>query len=360
MSYFEGLKLTKKGEQLQAKINGNLSETLTFTKAKLGSGSITSNDEIRFLTDVKEEWGTANVASCKIQGDENNIVAIELQFSNAGLREDKIFREIGLYARGNEGDEILYAYANAGDKYDYIPLMKDSPHSFVIVIYFNITSGTKVDANIDLHSYITFQEFNEGMSKKVNKTDYASAEQYGIVKYGTEEGTVLEGNKFTQMMGKDYGGILNEPGLKTSGKAYWDNNTRKLYICKNNNSDISPNINNYIPFDNGSILERLENFSRFEEHLFNIPKLTFGRVTRIANLATLIIDSGQLFYNKNYEVVLNIPENFRPKSTIFFSASYRNTNKSTTFYISPNGDVTKSGVDDDQGAYYFTITYPIN
>ena len=265
MSYFEGLKLTKKGEQLQAKINGNLSETLTFTKAKLGSGSITSNDEIRFLTDIKEEWGTANIASCKIQGDENNIVAIELQFSNAGLREDKIFREIGLYARGNEGDEILYAYANAGDKYDYIPLMKDSPHSFVIVIYFNITSGTKVDANIDLHSYITFQEFNEGMSKKVNKTDYASAEQYGIVKYGTEEGTVLEGNKFTQMMGKDYGGILNEPGLKTSGKAYWDNNTRKLYICKNNNSDISPNINNYIPFDNGSILERLENLITIKE-----------------------------------------------------------------------------------------------
>ena len=272
MSYFEGLKLTKKGEQLQAKINGNLSETLTFTKAKLGSGSITSNDEIRFLTDVKEVWGTANVTSCKIQGDEKNIVAIELQFSNAELREDKIFREIGLYAQGNEGEEILYAYANAGDKYDYIPLMKDSPHAFIIVIYFNITSGSKVDAKIDLHSYVSLQEFNEGMNKKVNKTDYASAEQYGIVKYGTEEGTVLEGNKFTQMMGKDYGGILNEPGLKTSGKAYWDNNTRKLYICKNNNSDISPNINNYIPFDNGSILERLENLNTSKEEK---SKITF-------------------------------------------------------------------------------------
>lgn len=262
MSYFEGLKLTKKGEQLQAKINGNLSETLTFTKAKLGSGSITSADEIRFLTDVKEVWGTANVTSCKIQGDEKNIVAIELQFSNAELREDKIFREIGLYAQGNEGEEILYAYANAGDKYDYIPLMKDSPHSFIIVIYFNITSGSKVDAKIDLHSYVSLQEFNEGMNKKVNKTDYASAEQYGIVKYGAEEGTVLEGNKFTQMMGKDYGGILNIAGQKEAGKAYWDNNTKKLYICKNNNSDISPNVNNYIPFDNGSILERLENLNR--------------------------------------------------------------------------------------------------
>ena len=265
MSYFEGLKLTKKGEQLQAKINGNLSETLTFTKAKLGSGSITSNDEIRFLTDVKEVWGTANVTSCKIQGDEKNIVAIELQFSNAELREDKIFREIGLYAQGNEGEEILYAYANAGDKYDYIPLMKDSPHSFIIVIYFNITSGSKVDAKIDLHSYVSLQEFNEGMSKKVNKTDYASAEQYGIVKYGTQENTALEGNKFTQMIGKDHGGILNEPGTKEVGKTYFDKNTKKLYLCKNTNTDISANINNYIAMDSHSILERLENLFKVKQ-----------------------------------------------------------------------------------------------
>lgn len=273
MSYFEGLKLTKKGEQLQAKINGNLSETLTFTKAKLGSGSITSNDEIRFLTDVKEVWGTANVTSCKIQGDEKNIVAIELQFSNAELREDKIFREIGLYAQGNEGEEILYAYANAGDKYDYIPLMKDSPHSFIIVIYFNITSGSKVDAKIDLHSYVSLQEFNEGMNKKVNKTDYASAEQYGIVKYGAEEGTVLEGNKFTQMMGKDYGGILNEPGTKEVGKTYFDKNTKKLYLCKNTNTDISANINNYIAMDSHSILERLENLITNDSYSFKIGNL---------------------------------------------------------------------------------------
>uniref|UniRef100_UPI0028EBF37E hypothetical protein n=1 Tax=Fusobacterium pseudoperiodonticum TaxID=2663009 RepID=UPI0028EBF37E len=259
MSYFEGLKLTKKGEQLQAKINGNLSETLTFTKAKLGSGSITSNDEIRFLTDVKEVWGTANVTSCKIQGDEKNIVAIELQFSNAELREDKIFREIGLCAQGNEGEEILYAYANAGDKYDYIPLMKDSPHSFIIVIYFNITSGSKVDAKIDLHSYVSLQEFNEGMNKKVNKTDYASAEQYGIVKYGTQGNTALEGNKIEEITGKTYGGVLNEIGLKEAGKTYFDKNTKKLYLCKNNNTDISANINNYIAMDSHSILERLEN-----------------------------------------------------------------------------------------------------
>lgn len=329
MSYFEGLKLTKKGEQLQAKINGNLSETLTFTKAKLGSGSITSNDEIRFLTDVKEVWGTANVTSCKIQGDEKNIVAIELQFSNAELREDKIFREIGLYAQGNEGEEILYAYANAGDKYDYIPLMKDSPHSFIIVIYFNITSGSKVDAKIDLHSYVSLQEFNEEMNKKVNKTDYASAEQYGIVKYGAEEGTVLEGNKFTQMMGKDYGGILNETGLKTSGKAYWDNNTRKLYICKNNNSDISPNINNYIPFDNGSILERLENLIKvtiLRKTDVDQEFLKYFGLIQVIKIGKLVIFSGVInqglnnAINTSGTIIGNLP--YRPSEEIWVDPGF--------------------------------------
>ena len=66
------------------------------------------------------------------------------------------------------------------------------------------------------------------------------------------------------MTGKNYGGILNIAGQKEAGKAYWDNNTKKLYICKNNNSDISPNINNYIPFDNNSLFERLENLNSFD------------------------------------------------------------------------------------------------
>ena len=261
MSYFKALKLTKKGEQLQAKINGNLSETLVFTRAKIGSGTIASEDEIRFLTDIKEMWGTANVSSCKIEGEDNNRVALELQFSNATLTEDKIFREIGLFAKGNDNEEILYAYANAADKYDYIPLMKDSPHSFIIVISFIIASGTKIEANIDLNSYVSLKKFNEEMAKKANKTDRASTEEYGLTKYGTEEGTSLEGNKFTQMTGKDYGGILNEPGVKSAGKTYFDKNTKKLYLCKNNNTDISANVNNYIAMDSNSLLERLENLS---------------------------------------------------------------------------------------------------
>lgn len=302
MSYFKALKLTKKGEQLQAKINGNLSETLVFTRAKLGAGTITSEDEIRFLTDIKEMWGTANVSSCKIEGEDKNRVALELQFSNAELVEDKIFREIGLFAKGNDNEEILYAYANAADKYDYIPLMKDSPHSFIIVISFIIASGTKIEANIDLNSYISLKKFNEEMAKKANKTDRASTEEYGLTKYGTEEGTSLEGNKFAQMTGKDYGGILNIAGQKEAGKAYWDNNTKKLYICKNNNNDISPNVNNYVPFDSNSLLERLENLYTTKEEK---TKLSLAQINNVD--LNNIIEPG--FYTSSgwSNNIINIP-----------------------------------------------------
>ena len=279
MSYFKALKLTKKGEQLQAKVNGNLSETLVFTRAKLGAGTITSEDEIRFLTDIKEMWGTANVSSCKIEGEDKNRVALELQFSNAELVEDKIFREIGLFAKGNDNEERLYAYANAADKYDYIPLMKDSPHSFIIVISFIIASGTKIDANIDLNSYVSLKKFNEEMAKKANKTDRASTEEYGLTKYGTETGTALEGNKIEEITGKTYGGVLNEAGLKEAGKTYFDKNTKKLYLCKNNNTDISANVNNYIAMDSNSILERLENL------------ISFNSTDSIVKIGNLVIET---------------------------------------------------------------------
>ena len=114
-------------------------------------------------------------------------------------------------------------------------------------------------------SFLKLKKSNEGKEPVITTKETAFNKPFGV-----SEDTVLEGNKFTQMTGKDYGGILNIAGQKEAGKAYWDNNTKKLYICKNNNSDISPNVNNYIPFDNGSILERLENLSQIFENSGNV------------------------------------------------------------------------------------------
>lgn len=127
-------------------------------------------------------------------------------------------------------------------------------------------------------SFLKLKKSNEGKEPAIEDKQTAFNKAFGTV-----EDTVLEGNKFTQMTGKDYGGILNIAGQKEAGKAYWDNNTKKLYICKNNNSDISPNINNYIPFDNGSILERLENLFTTKEEK---TKLSLAQINNV-NLNTI-------------------------------------------------------------------------
>ena len=326
MSYFKGLKLTKKGEQLQAKINGNLSETLVFTRAEVGSGELTNDDELRFLTALKSSWGNAVISKCELQGEEQTRVAIELQFNNAELTEDKIFREIGLFARGNDGQEVLYAYSNAAEQYDYIPQMKDSPHTFIITIYFYITNGTKVDANIDLNSYISLKKFNEEMDKKANKTDRANENNYGLVKYGTEENTALEGDKINQIVGKDYGGVLNTPGEKYEGKVYYDRNTKKLFLCKRNNSDISANINNYIGLDNNSLLDRLENLYNVKTYSYhntedvNSDMYIHYNVLKIMNICILEIKFARV---ANRDVVMPataLPDEFRPKNVEYLSA----------------------------------------
>lgn len=62
--------------------------------------------------------------------------------------------------------------------------------------------------------------------------------------------------------GKEYGGILNYSGNKIAGKTYFDSNTKKLFLCLKNNNNTSANTENFIPLDNNSLLDRLENLSK--------------------------------------------------------------------------------------------------
>jgi len=127
-------------------------------------------------------------------------------------------------------------------------------------------------------SFLKLKKSNEGKEPVITTKETAFNKPFGV-----SEDTVLEGNKFTQMTGKDYGGILNEPGVKSAGKTYFDKNTKKLYLCKNNNTDISANINNYIAMDSNSLLDRLENLITFENN--TALKFKVINVSLIANIA---------------------------------------------------------------------------
>ena len=171
MSYFKGLKLTKLGEQLIAKANANTDEIITIKRAELGAGEISSDDEIKNLTGLKNKWQDVSIADIKVTGENETNVLIELQFNNKNLLEDKIFRELGIYASGKDGTEILFAYSNAGENYDYIPIASNNPQSFIINIFITITSDVEVNANIDLNSYVSVRKLQEELAKKQNIND---------------------------------------------------------------------------------------------------------------------------------------------------------------------------------------------
>ena len=219
----------------------------------------------------------------------------------------------------------------------------------------------------DYYDIEVFNHNSELIDKKIGEMDNslatikegATRDKAGIVQYGTTEGKALEGMMLARMFGcVGYGGDIQDPGSKNVNYVYFDRNTRKMYKCLNQNSDVSANVANFIPLDNNSLLDRLENFSKLEGERLYVPNATFIKVYKIAGMVTLIVDSGTAFFNKANTPIFNIPEKYRPNETLYFSASYRNNTKSNTFFLYANGNLIKSEADDNLGAYYFTISYP--
>ena len=126
------------------------------------------------------------------------------------------------------------------------------------------------------NEYYNVEQFNQNselidketkkLSEELAKVqEGATKDKKGRVQFGTEEGKALEGMMLARLAGCiGYGGDIQEPGVKDINYIYYDRNTRKMYKCLNQNSDVSANVANFIPLDNNSLLDRLENLIKFD------------------------------------------------------------------------------------------------
>jgi len=133
------------------------------------------------------------------------------------------------------------------------------------------------------HNAELIDKETEDLSNKVTEIQQgATREKAGIVQFGTEEGKALEGMMLARLAGcVGYGGDIQEPGVKDINYIYYDRNTRKMYKCLNQNSDISANVANFIPLDNNSLLDRLENLCKIE-HKSDYDVLTILNIKIVA------------------------------------------------------------------------------
>ena len=145
MAQFPTLQFTQQGLQMLIQAQNN--HTLTFTCGKLGSGTLGDSEDPSAFTDLKTPKMTLPITNV----DDSNPEKLVLTFdaSNTGLEEGFISRELGVFAKLDEGAETLYAYSNAGNNYDYIP-NKDTPSDENrIVVNLVVSSSANISVTID-------------------------------------------------------------------------------------------------------------------------------------------------------------------------------------------------------------------
>ena len=112
--------------------------TLIPRKIDIGSGRIPSGKTARTMTDVVTP--VVDLTITKKQKSNDGTAIFGGVYSNENVSADFYFRELALYAKaGEDGDEVLFSYGNAGEAADYMPAY---------------TSGTPVQRQIDLAVYV--------------------------------------------------------------------------------------------------------------------------------------------------------------------------------------------------------------
>lgn len=329
--------ITKKGREYLAKIQAE-NKTINFSKIKIGDGRLDNYDnpaELEHLINQKVEKGILTL------NQEHDTVILTINIDNVSLRTGYYPREIGVFVNDN-GQEIMYYYMNDGDETSWIPPETDGP--FKIELKLNLIASNAqsiVVEGVGKELYIT-KEFLE--------TNYTQKGGY--------TGTAQEiDDRVVSALGKEDGKFPLTEAIK--GNVYYFPGNKKFYICKEaQNRRVSVPDGNFEELSIWENRKRLENFSKLESERLYVPNATFVKVYKIAGIVTLIVDSGTAFFNKANTPIFNLPEKYRPNETLYFSASYRNSSKSNTFFLYANGNLIKSEADDNLGAYYFTITYP--
>lgn len=162
MAQFPSLQFTKNGLQMLIQAQNN--HTITFTCGKLGSGTLENNDNPGAFTELKAPKMTLPITDVDDSNPEKLILTFDA--SNTNLEEGFISRELGVFAKLDEGTEILYAYANAGNNYDYIP-NKDRPSDENrIVVNLIVNSSANIAVTIDSSIVYTHKEDVEKMISK--------------------------------------------------------------------------------------------------------------------------------------------------------------------------------------------------
>ena len=342
MANYIGWILTNKGRELLAKAINNETK-INVTKFKIGAGYNTGND--RELTDLLDKRNEFPVNS--YERKENGIVEFTFIVSNkTGTGESTItnsykISEMGIYAQDDSGTEILYAY-NKGTDGDYIPVYNgknaiDIVEKCIIIIDQAATLNVTIDNSM---TYLT----RESADRRY-----------------------LEIQALAKIMGLEFGGNIQDTGVKVTGKFYYDKALKYYYECIANNSLTYNDGSKFRAISNKPILDKLENLYKVQQTKLYVHAEAIGQgrttcniVQKCGNIVTIIFDSGNALRNINDNtVIFQVPDGFKPKNFLSVNASQYNTSNGTV-YIEASGIGKWKGATVNSASIIFTVSYIVD
>lgn len=279
MAVFKDTTITDAGKRLLAQALANRKQ-ITFTKLETSDFDYEENNNIEEVIDLNQVKQSINLSSVVQKG---TFVTVKGVFTNKGLVNSYEIKTIGCFAKINDENEILYSITRVKTP-DTMPAENGINLSTIeieLVTQINNENGAVIKYSPDT---------------LVTKSTLATETELGLVRYGTTEATALEGAKMAQMMGAEYGGLLQTLGQKEVGKAYYDSVNKQMVSPIENNTLTYYETTKFIPISGLQNANKLSNFFEINTYnnYFTAPNMTSStaKVFKIKNLAIVHITAG--------------------------------------------------------------------
>ncbi|EIA25162.1 hypothetical protein SFB1_003G18 [Candidatus Arthromitus sp. SFB-1] len=172
---------------------------MRFTKAQIGDGEVIDPDNLANLDELINYKSDADIVG--VRGDGKQAI-IDININTDHVTDAFKFREVGIFAE-IDGEEILYAYLNAGDKFDYLT-PNEGGQTFSQTIQFVVAVGNAANVEI-VFSKVDIPDASIRLSMLSDEImDYINGIQSDISEHITNDilGSGVHGLKFDETQAK--------------------------------------------------------------------------------------------------------------------------------------------------------------
>lgn len=162
----ESINLTNTLAGLAAIQRAMAGEDILFTKLEIGDGVLTNTD-VSGMTGLVNK--TKEYPLGAVQAEDSEIVRLRSNISNAGVTQDLIIREYGIYAKFGNEQEFLFAYLNVGESTTPLPNERIGRYELNRDFILYIGNSFEVDFKTNGHLiYVSANQYKYDMGNKAN------------------------------------------------------------------------------------------------------------------------------------------------------------------------------------------------